>query len=112
MADLDTLKNLKIKKTTGEKTKTKKSVKSSTLSALTVLVEGLKSISFTQFIVGTIIVAQALAFYSLMTLYFQIVKDSYKEYSAVVKQFNDQKYQTLENRIKDLEDEIASQSAK
>jgi len=76
-------------------------------------------VDFLKYLMGGVVIVLFTAFIAAIIAYFQFVKDANIEYGNTVTQFNkivndynDKRYSVFENRINELEQKVASLSAK
>ena len=70
-------------------------------------------LDISHFLTSALLFALIICFIALFFGYWQFASTSFNDYSQKVKELNDQRYQMLENRVKQMENKnMASQSAK
>lgn len=57
-------------------------------------------------------VASLISMIVMLSSWWQFANNSFNDYSKVIREYNDKRYDMLESRIKRIEDTIASQSGK
>jgi len=112
MANIDSLKTIieKPKKEKFDKKGTKTS-ESESQKSRTSLSD--KQWDFIKYVLGAIILALFVGFAGVFVSYLQVVHDSYLEFTKTLQEYNNSKYEKLDIRVKQLENQfVATQSAK
>lgn len=65
-----------------------------------------KKLDLTLNVMSGILIVLFLGFLSLLFTYFQSVKDSYKEYNALIRLYTDERFKLLEDKIQQIEIKI------
>src|SRR3990167_524138 len=74
-------------------------------TAVSKLTEGWKKLDKVALLISGVILGQLFIIYQLISSDIQITIDTYVEYKNTIKEFNNEKYDMLERRVQELEDE-------